>query len=877
MIIYDLIIFQVVFGSRNARGGSDGSGTLPKYRRLPPEPQQTQQQAAENERQRLVGQIVDEDLRRLRALDPSNNTANQAVAQSQQAHQSGPGLGWPVTNLSGILPNYQGQQQPSYSNLTAMSGGGDSTRLIGTDNLEIIRQRPTNPSRQMRKSPKLRASSPIDQNQPLSIAPDGVGGLMSAAGSAWPPMSPELSPFNSQIGMASGANLGHFDSELSSVPHLSSNERSIPSTLLTSPPTGLGSSLEATQNSNSRSMSRKTTSSGTMGSSSTGAGVSTMMTELGTIPEDGNFTSFDNQMPQPMLASNYPGESMHADVNSSVVRRPPFAALTNRAKDIERQIYWSRETYRNADALFPNYALNYPTPVHGSISPSRQYPPRFGYEQDMIAGVYPIQGHLQHPSYQYYFNPELQYQQSQPSSIMTNVFTTSQFAQPQQATADVFDTPSTGNDMPKKSNQGATTPLATSSPPISRRSHSYAYHNKGYSHDTVQSSKSHKYSAPAQLTSYPGNAATLAQGNLLSSPSQQLHDYENMRYSAHQPISNQGQPSFYSQLPPTSSSPPPIPMSRQRMAEPPQPPTRPKRQRDAIQNEGSKSQSSNTKSGKSSRERKSGAPSKLSVVSASKQEVDIPLQSLRSSTSQTPTQGDAVSLVSEVLDAEVTALTNSSSPGSSIGSGKHPRTPLRYYQGPNKKSKSSIASSAKEQQMLDQHHSFESGANAAAAEQSTTSGSSGIASKNTSVSQNQSTASAGTSSAGEGSKSMNENIVSDLQNRKKSSLARQSLSPTPPKDSKGYDAPSYENWPPLAPRKPAPMIPPQSSIMMPTTFDTYQQGIPLQSYLPQTSSGEQFPGVHSPGATLVPPLSIRQMHPQQFQQSSVMRKQSIPN
>ena len=178
-----------------------------------------------------------------------------------------------------------------------------------------------------------------------------------AVGAAWPPMSPELSPFNSQIGMVSGANLRHFDSELSSVPHLSSNERSIPSTLLTSPPTGLGSSLEATQSSNSRSMSRKTTSSGTMGSSSTGAGISTMMTELGTIPEDGNFTSFENQIAQPMLPSSYPGEQMQADVNSSAVRRPHFTALTNRAKDIERQIYWSRETYRNADALFPNYAL----------------------------------------------------------------------------------------------------------------------------------------------------------------------------------------------------------------------------------------------------------------------------------------------------------------------------------------------------------------------------------------------------------------------------------------------------------------------------------------------------------------------------------------
>merc|ERR1719361_2089266 len=462
---------------------------------------------------------------------------------------------------------------------------------------------------------------------------------------------------------------------------------------------------------------------------------------------------------------------------------------------------------------------------------------------------------------------------SQPTSIMTNVFTTSQFAQPQQAAPENFETPSTGNELVKKSNQGATTPLATSSPPIARRSHSYAYHNKGYSHDSVQSNKSHKYSAPAQLMSYPGNSAT---GSLLSSPSQQLHDYENMRYSTHQPISIQGQPTFYSHLPHPSSSPPPIPMSRQKISEPPQPPTRPKRQRDTLQNDGSKPQSSNTKGAKSSRERKSGAPSKLSVVSTSRQEVDIPLHSLRTSTSQTPTQGDAVSLVSEVLDAEVTALTNSSSPGSSIGSGKHPRTPLRYYQNQTKKSKSSIASSAKEQQMLDQQHSYEAGANAAAAEQSTTSGSSGIASKNTSVSQNHSTASAGTSSAGECSKPTNENILSDLQNRKKPSLARQSLSPTPPKDGKGYDAPSYENWPPLAPRKPAPMVPPQGSILMPTTFDTYQQGIPLQSYLPQASSGEQFPGVHSPGTTLVPPLSIRQVHPQQYQQSAVMPTSNAP-
>ena len=244
-----------MFGSRNIRGGSDGSGTLPKYRRLPPEPQ-TQQQVDENERQRLVGQIVDEDLRRLRALDPNNNNSTNQTSSAQLLHPSSQAFGWPVTNLSGILPNYQ-NQQPSYSNLTAMSGRDEtSTRLIGTENLEIIRQRPRNVLGQQKKSPKLRASSPIDQNQPLSMAPDGIGGLMGSTGSAWPPMSPELSPFNSQIGMVSGGHLGHFDTELSSVPHLSSNERSIPSTLLTSPPTGLGSSMEATQSSTSRSMSR---------------------------------------------------------------------------------------------------------------------------------------------------------------------------------------------------------------------------------------------------------------------------------------------------------------------------------------------------------------------------------------------------------------------------------------------------------------------------------------------------------------------------------------------------------------------------------------------------------------------------------------------
>ena len=235
------------------------------------------------------------------------------------------------------------------------------------------------------------------------------------------------------------------------------------------------------------------------------------------------------------------------------------------------------------------------------------------------------------------------------------------------------------------------------------------------------------------------------------------------------------------------------------------------------QNEENNTNLQATKESALKRERKTGALSKLSVGRTSRAESEVPSHPSRASSSQTPihgatTQSDAVSLVSEVLDAEVTALTNSSSPGSSIGSGKHPRTPLRYYQGQSKKSKSSIASSAKEQQMLEQSYSFDDnmlssgvGAGVPTAEQSTTSGSSGIASKNTSASQNQSTASAGTSSAGEGSKSISENILSDIQNRKKQSIPKQNISPVSTKDPTAQDTPSYENWPPLVPRKTAPI------------------------------------------------------------------------
>merc|ERR1712080_168184 len=167
----------------------------------------------------------------------------------------------------------------------------------------------------------------------------------------------------------------------------------------------------------------------------------------------------------------------------------------------------------------------------------------------MFGGVFPNH-YIQHP-YQYYLNAELQYQQSHPTSL-TNVFTTSQFAQPQSPDTSVM------TDIRKKSSL-ATTPLATSSPPISRRSHSYAYHNRGYHSDNVQPTKYQKYSAPAQMTTYVGNITSEQRSTssvpALPSPSQQLHDYENMRYSS-QAISAQPQSSQLTSLALPSSAPP---------------------------------------------------------------------------------------------------------------------------------------------------------------------------------------------------------------------------------------------------------------------------------------------------------------------------------
>ena len=88
--------------------------------------------------------------------------------------------------------------------------------------------------------------------------------------------------------------------------------------------------------------------------------------------------------------------------------------------------------------------------------------------------------------------------------------------------------------------------------------------------------------------------------------------------------------------------------------------------------------------------------------------------------------GDAISLVSEVLDAEVTALTNSSSPGSSSSGSGHPSARKRWRGDDDvteNLSSAEIPDNRTEETMLTEETS-----------------SSGIASKNTS-SQNRTTAS----------------------------------------------------------------------------------------------------------------------------------------
>ncbi len=163
---------------------------------------------------------------------------------------------------------------------------------------------------------KLRSSSPLNQLQAPLQAP----------------------PWASPIGQQ-----GEPGSELSSITH---RERSLPSTLLTTT-----STLP------------NLTSENTTASTRSLRAAQQRSSELQTIPEH------HQEEPPPAYSQQ---QQQQLQQQQQQYRR---GKSTHQQEDP----YFQRPTYLNADAMFPNYALNYPAPIHhshgGTISPSRQYPP----------------------------------------------------------------------------------------------------------------------------------------------------------------------------------------------------------------------------------------------------------------------------------------------------------------------------------------------------------------------------------------------------------------------------------------------------------------------------------------------------------------------
>lgn len=536
------------------------------------------------------------------------------------------------------------------------------TKLITQANLEL--------KRQSGSTARLRASSPITEQN-----------------------APNLIDFASP------------GSEISTVPHPSSAEHG---TLLTN---SRGFSSISSPNfdgtSSSRSL-RALQKSSTLG---------TETTQLGTIHEQSvsyaemNFPTIPmtpQQMNQHLHHQQQqfvgPPNPNFATVRADVHTRPVF----NNRKD---DLYWQRSTYRNADAMFPNYALNYPAPIHhlqyqGNISPSIQYP-------DTVMPKYREEALMYHLAAM------------------------------------------------------QTTPLATSSPPIGHRGQQ----------PQPQQPPPHDLGLPFKTSTRTS-----------------LHDYENMRYPVKRRRSNHSSLS-------ATSRPPSDEFGRLN------------RESSVIDGELLKRPPTST-----SADRASSSASGQNVRSSS--------------------QPDAVSLVSEVLDAEVTALTNSS-PGSSNGS--------------TERKSSSASKAAKNLALLQQARKNLT----EELSQETRSSSSGIASKNSSQNQNQTTSSSlSTSSGGLLGAS---NTTSSLPllsidtstgggggSGGSSANKNTGLEPIPESSSQHtyvyYDnLPFYENWPP--PKQYPPKVRPRLS--------SQQQ---QHAYL-----GYQFvPPPEAASAQLLPPLTPHQ-------------------
>ena len=552
---------------------------------------------------------------------------------------------------SGTMPRRVGRlAEEDIQRLRAMEQPQKTkNRFIQQSNLELRR---TSAS-----TAKLRASSPMDQEAPL-------------------------------VAFASPG------SEISTVPHPTSAEKSLPSTLLTSRGLSSISSPNFTGTGGSSSRSRLLKSSTDMTTLNT--------PNLGTIQEQSySDVNFPTGRTSSIVQADVHSQNQVGQPQQPHHQLPQQHQMTRRDRErLEQQLYWERHTYLNADSMFPNYALNYPAPIHhhpqyqGSISPSIQYPevipPRY-YEETLGIGI-PQPYHHRGIQQQPHGWPQYQQQQQQ-------------------------------------------IPLATSSPPSSR------------SHSALQQPMPQQPPLPAGPG--PGYYVDMNQGSQPPQPQSQsqaqgslglpfktstrtsLHDYENMRYYL-----GQGQPAV---------QPPPQPMQRTSVPTTESGSNPAVRRRPRPRPQGSDGSGSGP--GRAHRE--------SSIVDGELLLKPRP----RSSRSD---GGDAVSLVSEVLDAEVTALTNSS-PGSSNGSTER---------------KPSVSKRKLKAALNEAKRSLESSVSPPSQENST---SSGIASKNSS--QNQTT-----SSSLSGSLGIPAGAPGD----------KAGLEPIPEGTRMYYydDLPFYENWPP---------------------------------------------------------------------------------
>ncbi len=317
---------QVVYGASVGRGASsDGSGTLPR-----PQAMVAAMQAA---RQQQVAA-------HMHYLPPPQQQQQVLLQQQQQAaSRQVSGLG--EEDLRRLRALERQPQSTTSLDQHASQGFFDQTsstsRLIRTSNLELLRPG--------QSSSKLRSSSPLNQGQaqaPLQ-APTWASPIAGGGGNQ-----------NS--------------SELSSITH---RERSLPSTLLTNPLSSLSTLPNLTSENTASTRSLR--------------GLQQRSSELQTIPEQ---TPADGEPPPAYSPAH---RQVRADVHPQLLQQQQQLQMQQQLQQQQHRRgkmpqqedpYFQRPTYLNADAMFPNYALNYPAPIHlqghhhtGTISPSRQYPP----------------------------------------------------------------------------------------------------------------------------------------------------------------------------------------------------------------------------------------------------------------------------------------------------------------------------------------------------------------------------------------------------------------------------------------------------------------------------------------------------------------------